>query len=79
MSGDLTFQLYINLGNDAMRTADDLAGALQAIAEDVRDPRAMAPFAYTDEDGNLEAGYFQTIFDGNGNDVDRVAAKEKGA
>lgn len=75
----LTFRLFINLGNDAMRTADDLAAALRTIADSVEHPRAMAPFAETDADGNLGAGWYQTIFDVNGNDVGRFAVKEQGA
>lgn len=74
-----TFQLYITLGNDAMRTRKDLSDALETVAAEVMTPRALAPFAETAEgdfDGDLLPGWFQTIFDENGNDVGRYAVKD---
>jgi hypothetical protein len=79
MSADLTFQLYISLGNEAMRTAYDLSVALHRIADGVVSPREMAPFSEIDAEGNLGAGWYQTILDDNGNDVGRYAVKDKGA
>ncbi len=75
MSG-LSFRLNIALGNDAMRTAEDLSAALRKVADDVDRPRDSAPFAETDEDGNLAPGWYQTIHDLNGNDVGRYAVKD---
>ena len=71
-----TFRLYINLGNDAMQTHEDLAAALRKIADDVENPRDIAPFAESDGDGILRAGWYQTIRDANGNDVGRYAVKD---
>lgn len=74
MSG-LSFRLYITLGNDAMRTAGDLNAALHKIAQDVLEPRESAPYSEVDAEGNLGAGWYQTILDVNGNDVGRYAVK----
>ena len=72
----MTFRLYIDLGNDAMRTSADLAEILREISMNVMYPRTSAPFAKTDNAGNLLPGWYQTIFDRNGNDVGRYAVKE---
>ncbi len=74
-----TFRLYIDLGNDAMRTRKDLADALEGVIAEVLTPRRLAPFAETaadDFDGDLLPGWYQTIFDVNGNDVGRYAVKD---
>lgn len=70
------FLLSITLGNAAMSSAADLAAALRRIADDVEAPRDAAPFAVSDEDGILGPGWYQTILDGNGNDVGRYAVKD---
>lgn len=71
-----TFRLFIELGAEGMRTAGDVSAALRAIADDVDAPRELAPFAETDEAGNLTAGWYQTIHDRDGVDVGRYAVKD---
>lgn len=60
----VTFRLNIDLGNDSMKTTNDIARALANIAVKM-----------LDQDINNFVLY-QTIFDDNGNDVGRYGIKD---